>query len=402
VLLSSISPSTESFYNCRKCKYTLIRPNEYVKKTKVRILDIKQEKFLKPYLSKTTVEASKKYIQNNKKIMFLINRRGHSTLFQCIECNYIEECPHCKIPLVLHKINVLPSHGSRILKCHYCGYVSGVPERCSRCQGYHIKLLGAGTQKVQEDIESLMGIKTLRIDSDAIRKRADIREVIDSLYRDDVKIIIGTKLLTAKLPPETSTWSTSISMAAILNADHLLNLPDFRATEKAFQEIATIIDKIEPQGEILIQTKIPYHYLYKCIKKNDYNTFFKEELARRNPLNYPPFSRLLLINFISKRDIFEQLSEIVNKTIKTFPPLLKGDKEEAKRGKIDNETKITDYKVEILGPSRAKNRSGENEFKILLKSSVRGTIHSIARKLIEPFKDSRDVKIKVDVDPISI
>ncbi len=447
VLLSSICPSIESFHNCRIGKYTLIRPNEHFKKTRVRILDIKQEKFPKPYLSRTIVEASKRNIQNNKKIMFLINRRGHSTLLQCTECNYVEECPHCKIPLVLHKIDVLSSHSSRVLKCHYCGYMSDVPERCSRCQGYHLKLLGAGTQKVQEDIESLIGIKTLRIDSDAIRKRAEIREMIDSLYRDDIRIIIGTKLLTAKLPPQTSKGSTSIFMAAILNADILLNLPDFRANEKAFQEISMIIDKIEPQGEIFIQTGMPYHYLYKCIKKNDFDTFFKEELIRRKTLNYPPFSRLLLIKFVSKRDIFGQLSEIVNKTREIIPPhpplakggrgdydLTKGGKGEVDltkggrgefdlanvgkgdydlvkggrvlddllKGKGDYEIKGIGEKVEILGPSLLKTTSGENEFRILLKSSVRGALHSIARKLIEACKDSKDIKIKVDVDPISI
>ncbi len=386
VLLSSICPSLESVYNCRKGKYTLIKPEGDIEKPKVRIIDMKHERLLKPHLSKKVIDASMRYIKNNKKVMFVINRRGYSTLVQCTECNYIEECPGCKVPLVFHKQGML-------LKCHYCGHMCKVPESCRRCRSYNIEFLGAGTQKIQEDIEKLLGIKTLRLDSDISRKKSEIEELIGAIYKDDVKIIIGTKLMTRRV-----VVNVGFSMAAILNTDLFLNQPDFRSTEKTYQEISFITEKIAPAGEIFIQTRMPQNYLFKWLKNYDYASFFREELTRRKSLRYPPYTRLLLIKFVSKRDISVKLSEIINKTMKIIPPhspLVKG-------GRGDYEIKRMDEKVEILGPNVKKSIQGKYEFKVLLKSSIRGVLHTVAKRIMEVFKDSKDVKIKVDVDPISI
>jgi primosomal protein N' (replication factor Y) len=363
VLLSSICPSIESLYNCKSGKYNLLKTDD-IKKPKVRIMDMRYEKLLKPYLSKKVVDASIRYIKNDKKVMFMINRRGYSTLLQCMDCNHIEGCPVCRIPLVFHKQDMT-------MKCHYCGYIlSDVPKNCSRCKGYNLKLLGAGTQRVQEDIEELIGIKTLRLDSDKAQKRSEIEELIGAKFRNDGRIIVGTKLLTRRLG-----IAGGFSMAAILNTYLFLNLPDFRSAEKTYQEISSITDKIEPHGEIFIQTRMPQNYLYKYLKNYDYTSFFTEELNRRKALLYPPYSKLLLIKFISKNNISKELSAII--------------------GKINEE-------VEILGPSTSKNTQGKNEFKLLLKSSIREKLHSVARTFMESFKDSKEVMIRVDVDPISI
>jgi primosomal protein N' (replication factor Y) len=363
VLLSSVCPSIESLYNCRKNKYTLLTPESDIKKPRVRIIDMRYEKLLKPYLSKAVIDASLRYIKNNKKIMFVINRRGYSIL-QCADCNYIEECPDCKIPLVFHKQDMS-------LKCHYCGYtLSGVPESCGRCKSYNIKLLGAGTQRIQEDIGQLSGIETLRIDSDKSQKKSEIEGLIGAKFSDNNRIIIGTKLMTKRLG-----ISGGFSMAAVLNADFSLNLPDFRSAEKAFQEISSIADKIEPGGEIFIQTKMPHNYLYKHIKNYDHTSFFKEELNRRKSLRYPPYSRLVIIKFITESDLSKELLEIIRRK---------------------------DKNVEILGPLLSKNTRSRREIRLLLRSSVQEMLHSTARNFIEAFKNSRDVKVKIDVDPISI
>ncbi len=364
VLLSSICPSIESLYNCRSGKYTLLKPADDVKKPRVRIINMRHEKILKPYLSKTVIDASVRYIKNDKKVMFVINRRGYSTLFQCMDCNYIEECPDCRIPLVFHKQDIS-------LKCHYCGYtLSDVPDSCSTCKGYNIKLLGAGIQKVQEDVEKLIGIKPLRLDTDMSQKRSEIEGLIMAAFSNDTRIIIGTKLMTRRLG-----ISGGFSMAAILNTDLFLNLPDFRSAEKAYQEISSIIDKIGSHGEIFIQTRMPQNYLFKKLKNNDYPSFFMEELNRRKSLLYPPYSKLLVIKFISKNDISRKLSEIIERA---------------------------DKDVEILGPSISKDTRGKNDFRILLKSSIRRRLHSVAKTFIEAFKNSKDTSVKIDVDPISI
>ena len=363
VLLSSICPSIESLYNSRSGKYTLLKPEADIKKPKLRILDMRYEKLLKPYLSEKVVAAATKCVGNDKKVMFVINRRGYSTLLQCTDCNYIEECPDCRIPLVFHKQDMS-------LKCHYCGYLlSGVPDNCGRCKGYNMKLLGAGTQRIQEDIEKLIGLKTLRLDSDKKRKISEIEGLTGDMG-DNIRMIVGTKLMTRRLG-----ITRGFSMAAILNTDLLLNLPDFRSAEKAYQEISSIIDKIEPSGEIYVQTRMPQNYLFKYLKSYDYVSFFSEELHRRRSLNYPPYSKLLLIKFTSKRDISKDLSELIG------------------RGEKD---------PEIIGPSLSRNARGRQEFRLLLRSSNPGKLHSAARTVMNAFKNSRDITIRTDIDPISI
>jgi primosomal protein N' (replication factor Y) len=295
--------------------------------------------------------------------MFVMNRRGYSTVFQCMDCSHTEECPHCRVPVVFHK-------KSMSLKCHYCGYaLTQIPERCSACKGFNIQLLGAGTQRVKEDIEALIGVKTMRLDSDKIRKKADREGLINDPLRNDYRILVGTKLVTRRL-----AITEKFFMAAILNTDQFLNIPDFRSAEKAFQEISMVADKIDAHGEIYIQTRMPANYLYRYLKNYDYGAFSKEEIYRRKTLRYPPYSKLLLLKFSSKKDVSEEISEI------------------AKR--IDRD-------VDILGPSHSKDK-GLNEMKILLKSSSQKKLHSGAKIFTQAFMDPRKVRIKVDVDPIVI
>lgn len=363
VLLSSICPSLESLFNYRAGKYMLLKSEADMKRPRVRVIDMKHEKLFKTYLSKKITDAAIRYIKNDKKVMFVLNRRGYSTLLQCADCNYIDECPVCKVPLIFHKQDFL-------VKCHYCGYIRKISESCNRCKGFNMELLGAGTQKAQEDIEELIGIKTFRIDSDMHQKRSKIESLAGIMNRDDIRIIIGTKLITRRLG-----INERFSMAAILNTDLFLNLPDFRSTEKVYQEISYIIDRVAPSGEVFIQTRMPQNYLFKCIKNNNYSLFLREELSRRKSLHYPPYARLLLLRFVSKKDLSSELSNI--------------------QKKINEE-------VEILGPSLSENKLGKYEFKLLLKSSIRGALHSVARTFINKYKESRDVAVKIDVDPISI
>lgn len=367
VLLSSICPSIESLFNCRLKKYNLIEPTDRKKKPKIKLLDMRHDRLIKSYLSKSVVDIAARYVYNNKKVVFIINRRGYSTLLQCLDCNYIEECPICKVPLIFHKQDMST-------RCHYCGYIKySAPVTCKRCHGYNLEMLGAGTQRIQEAVEEILGIKTIRFDSDRARTKDDIGKLEDEMFHDENKIVIGTKLMTQK-----TGFFKEISMAIFLNSDISLNIPDFRSAERTYQDISSIIDKIDNDGIVFIQTRMPRHYLYKYLKRYDYQGFFHEELERRRPLNYPPYARLILIKVTSKRVLSKELSEEISN--------LQRDVQD----------------VEILGPTVSKNKKGENEFKLLLKSSVRMRLHAVARALIKAFKDSKNVKIGVDVDPIEI
>jgi primosomal protein N' (replication factor Y) len=363
VLLSSICPSVESFFNCKSGKYTLLKPTYRAQRPKLKIIDMRHEKLQKPYLSKAVADASARHLKKGGKIMFVVNRRGHSTL-HCTDCGHVEGCPACRIPLVFHKQDMS-------LRCHYCGYaLRKIPESCSKCKGYNLQLYGAGTQRVQEDLEDLFGAKVLRLDSDRARGKSEMESLIGSALTDANRIMVGTKLMTKRLDR-----MHGFSLSAILNTDILLNIPDFRSGEKAYQEISSVSDLTIPGGEIFIQTRMPGNYIFKSLKNHDYNSFVREELLRRKSLGYPPYSRLLLMKFISARDISPELSENIRRTA---------------------------CGLEILGPYAAKNTRGQNEFKLLMKSSARGKLHEAARALAEAFRNSKDVRIKIDVDPLVI
>jgi primosomal protein N' (replication factor Y) (superfamily II helicase) len=361
VLLASISPSIESLYNCKTGKYTLLKPASNLKAPRVRIINMRYEKHIRPYLSKTVIESTSKYLKNEGKIMLVVNRRGYSTLLECMDCNHIEECPDCRIPLVYHKEDMS-------LKCHYCGHFrQKVPDLCGKCRGHNIQLLGAGTQRVQEDIEDILGVSGMRFDSDKMKRKSVVKEETGFPCLTENRIAIGTKLMTRRLDTDVT-----FSMAAILNVDMFLNLPDFRSSEKAYQEISSVMDKIEPEGELLIQTRMPQHYIFKSIKNKDYNLFFQEELRKRKALLYPPFSKLILVKCISKRDLSKALSE---------------------------NSKKPEDDVEILGPSVSKNKKRENEYLVLLKSPNRVALHERAKEFFDSFRALRGVRIRIDVDP---
>jgi primosomal protein N' (replication factor Y) (superfamily II helicase) len=364
VLLSSTCPSIESVHNCEKGKYYLISPKDPGKRPRIKIVNMRYEKKARPYLAKIVTDAADRHVRKNLRVSFIINRRGYSTLLQCADCDHIEECPHCSIPLVLHK----KDHS---LKCHYCGVtLSPAPERCSRCKSYSMKISGAGTQRIQEDLEELLGTKAIRIDSDISATKSGLKRAVREASVSDGRIIVGTKLMARRL-----ALSGGFSMAAILNSDILLNVPDFRSPERAYQEISSVIDTLEPAAELFIQTRMPEHYLYKHLKNYDYLSFVKEENKRRRELNYPPYSKLLLIRCISEKKLSKELADI--------------------SAKIQND-------VQILGPYASINKSGKNEFRMLLKSSARGSLHAAARKFVAAFSKIKDVKIRVDIDPITI
>ncbi len=364
VLLSSICPSVNSFFNCNSGKYSLLIPFNNDIKPKMKIIDMRYEKQIKPSLSKTVIDNLERCIKNEKKALLIINRRGYSTLLQCLDCNYIEECPNCKIPLIFHKHDM-------VLKCHYCNYISrNINDRCSRCKSFNLKMLGSGTQKIQEAIEEFFRVKTLRFDSDKIRKKADLKKLTAEIFNTDKKIIVGTKIVSKKM-----FGCLKIAMAAVLNADLSLSMPDFKSSERTFQEIISLRDMIEADGTIFIQTRMPDHYVYKYLKSYDCYSFVREELMRRKSLNYPPYSKMIVIKIVGEARLSEEILKIVS---------------------------MADKNVEVLGPSSSRYDKDKFEYKVLLKSRFREKLHIVVKEIIETFKNKKDVKIKVDVDPVRI
>jgi primosomal protein N' (replication factor Y) (superfamily II helicase) len=360
VVLSSITPSVDSYFNAFSMRYTLIKPIS-PKRPTVKIVDMRHVKKASPNISKTTYEISKNRLREGKKIMFVINRRGYSTLLLCKECGNTENCRGCHIPFVMHK-------NDNLLKCHYCGAVQNLPERCGRCGSFNLELLGYGTQRIQEEIEGLFGMETMRFDSDTAKKRSEKDEFMKNFSTGSTQVIIGTKMMTKRFGS-----TEKFSMAAVLNVDASLNFPDFRAAEKTYRELSSIMELVTPEGDVLIQTRFPQNSLFQYLKKDDYVTFIKDELSMRKAVLYPPYSKLLNIRFAGGSDLADTIIKIIRNL---------------------------NLGIEILGPAVSKNKKGVKEFSILLKSGDRKMLKTAAKAVLKRYAARKGSNIIIDIDPV--
>ncbi|MEJ2695225.1 MAG: primosomal protein N', partial [Candidatus Sulfobium sp.] len=359
VMLTSISPSVDSYFNALSGKYSFIRPRMRAERPKIRTVDMKFEKKASPGISKTALDISRSRLSLGKRVMFVINRRGHSTLFLCEDCGHTERCPSCDIPLVLHK-------KEKVLKCHYCGVSRDIPGKCEKCGGHRLRLAGYGTQKVQEEIEVLLGAEALRFDSDEVKKRSEVAEILRSISKDSTKVVVGTRMMTKRLEIE------KFGLAVVLNIDASLNIPDFRSSEKTYMELASIGELLGPGGQMVIQTRFPGTPVFRYLREGDYLSFVREELAVRKNMHYPPYSRLLQITFSGGVDV-PRAEELVLRAGKN---------------------------VEVLGPVIDKDRKGEERVTFLLKSGDKRLLRAAAKKITGITRNVRGPKVVIDVDPV--
>ena len=360
VLLSSVSPSIDSYFNALTGKYRMISPLQSSARPVIKIADMQFEKKVKPDFSQRVYDAAKKHIRKNNRIIFIVNRLGYSSLLICNDCRQISKCSSCDIPMSMHRDRSL-------LKCRYCSRTQPVPETCPGCKGHNFELLGSGSERIQEYIEELFEKATMRFDSDTVKTKSEKEDLARMLSGDYSRIMIGTKMLTGRL-----TLAEKYSMAAVLNMDSFLNQPDFRAAEKGYQELSSIIDLVDPSGEVLIQTRFSKLPLFRYLRENDYASFAREELSMRKILNFPPYMKLLKIRFSGPQG----LAATMIKTIRT-----------------------TDPKIEILGPVEERSRRGANSLSLILKSSDRKALNKAARRVLNSVDLPKKSGIRIDVDP---
>ncbi|HSB32388.1 MAG TPA: primosomal protein N' [Candidatus Sulfobium mesophilum] len=360
VLLSSVTPSIDSSFNVLTKKYILVKPSLQAGRPRITIVNMRYAKKIRPGISRDVFDAVRNKLKAEKKIMLVSNRRGYSTLLLCADCGHEERCNSCDIPFVMHK-------EGKILKCHYCGKVITIPDKCGKCGGLHIELLGAGTQRIQEEIKELFGVEALRFDSDGVTKKSDALKLLGSLSADSASVLIGTKMMTKRIGP-----AEKFTLAAVLNTDSYLNFPDFRASEKAYRELAAVIDLVEPGGEVMFQTRLPQSSLLRSLKTGDYDAFIKEELAARKELAYPPYSKLLKITVSGNVRITDTLA-----------------------GKIS----AMERGIEVLGPATSRNKQGKEEASFFLRSASRKSLNEAARSVLRMCEGKKELRIVIDVDP---
>ena len=373
LVLGSATPSTESFYFAQKGIFKLIElKNRYNNAflPEVEIVDMKGEESL--YFSKRLLDEIRKTLLKGEQVLLLLNRKGYSTYIQCKDCGHVEECSHCSI-----KYSYYASQG--VLKCNYCGRVKRYTGQCSKCGSKNLIHSGKGVERVEEEIKKYFDVRVIRVDSEMSKDR----EFFEKMYYDflDKKydIMVGTQLISKGL------HFPDVTLVGVVNADTILNFPDFRAGEKTYQLVTQVAGRAgrgDKRGRVIVQTYQSEHPVFKRVKTNDYEGFYKEEIYNRELLEYPPFSKTINIGISSKYEKY--LEEFVKDFFRDI--------------RYEN--------VEMYGPMRSMVYKVKDRFRynIFIKGNIK-EINIFKKKLklkLTNYEKNDKIRIVVDVDPINL
>jgi len=382
VVLGSATPSVESYYQTLNEKYKLLkltkRPAGATLPT-VRIIDMKSAglKGDLQYFSYPLKKEIDARLNNNEQVILFLNRRGYSPQLKCSACGDVPGCPNCQVKLNYHRTG-------RKLTCHYCGYTTFSKEVCDKCGGRDFLYHGAGTQKVEEAIPRLFdGTTPLRLDSDSAAGRLKLGKILQSFASGESNILLGTQMVTKGLD------MPGVTLVGVLSADMLLDMPDFRSSERTFSQILQVAGRsgrADKPGEVLIQTYYPENDLITNAANQDYNAFFDKEIESRKELFYPPYSRL--VNFIFSSTNEEKLEREALKF----------------RNLIQQKLTDTNISASVLGPAPCALYFLRKKFRrnLLLKTrqvmKVSWLIKEWEREN-KNFELSSIIKVVIDIDP---
>lgn len=298
LILGSATPSLDSRARAQKGLYQLIKITKRANQLplpEVHLLDLKQMVFAGKQVDLTTtlVDKLKQTIASGHQAILLLNRRGFARFMLCRDCGFVLKCPHCDLSLTYHKdINRM--------QCHYCGYEGPVPSRCPQCQSQQIRFLGTGTQKVQTELADLLpDAKVLRMDVDTTRRKGSYRRILTAFGRHEADILLGTQMIAKGLD------FPNVTLVGVINADTSLWVPDYKASERTFElltQVAGRAGRAENKGEVLIQTYNPDHYAIRLAQTQDYEAFYRQEMAVRHAGNYPPYYYTVLISVAAVKE----------------------------------------------------------------------------------------------------
>lgn len=298
-LLGSATPSVESYHKARSGKFGLVSlPERYgnVSLPDIQLVDTslaRKNRLMSGAFAHDTHRAASEAIRRGAQVILFQNRRGYAPLARCKECAWVPRCEQCDVALTYH------AH-LRQLQCHYCGAVYPLPNVCPQCHEPSIEILGYGTERVEEEVENAFkGVKLLRMDLDTTRNKASYEQIIDDFSAGKAQILVGTQMVTKGLD------FGGVEMVGVLNADSIINYPDFRSAERAFnmlEQVAGRAGRREGQsGRVVVQTGRPEHPIFRFLLDHDYEGFFAHELEERRRYFYPPFTRIIYM-YVKHRD----------------------------------------------------------------------------------------------------
>ncbi len=377
IVLGSATPSLESRRNAETGKYSLIRlTKRYSDRPlpKVHLVDLKKEREVtgQTLFSRLLIEKMEERFARNEQIILLKNRRGYSPFVQCDKCGDVVMCPSCSVSLTYHK------HIERLV-CHYCDKRIKFVRPCTKCDGGTLYPSGAGVERIQSELEKKFpGIRLLRLDLDTGSKRGETARILEDFRKGNAEVLIGTQMVSKGLDFHR------VTLVGVLLAETGLYLPDFRAQEKAFQLLTQVSGRSgrgEQKGEVVIQTNLPNEFVIRAAVTQDFDRFYKEEINIRKRLNYPPFTRMALVRFISKTSA--KAAEVANLFAAAIPPT-----------------------IIRLGPAPAPIEKVRNQYRhfVILRGASSAALHTAVNAAVEAVKDAAKTSVKIQTifDPDSL
>lgn len=381
VLLGSATPSIESSFNRIADKYGWVQLHERygsVELPEIVTVDLKlahKKKQIKGGFTQSLIKEMEQTLAMGKQIILFQNQRGYAPVMECLDCGHMPHCHQCDVTLTYHQY-------TDQLKCHYCGYQIAVPEKCHACGLPNLSTKGMGTQQIQQQVTDLFPeVEVARMDWDTTRGKWAFDKLIHSFASQEVKILVGTQMVVKGLDFK------NVHLVGVLNADHLLNFPDFRAHERTYQMLSQVAGRAgrkELRGKVLIQTYQPQHAIIQQVIDGNYEQMLEQQLKDRKEYHYPPYNRLIriVVNHTDMETVKKASEWIVNVLLQS-------------------------YSGQLLGPifppiARVRNRY---RMQILIKigdQQSRTRVKKIINKTLERFESIamfRSCKVNLDVDP---
>ena len=299
VLLGTATPCAETWHNAQTGKYGLVKLTERYKGIElpeIQVIDIKDlqhRKMMRGPFSPVLLLKVREALERGEQAILFQNRRGYAPIIECKQCGWVPRCQHCDVSLTLHR-------NLHQLSCHYCGYTYQVPVECPACGSHELQTRGYGTEKIEDEVRSLFPeARIARMDLDTTRTRQAYERIINDFSAGRTNILIGTQMISKGLDFD------KVSVVGILNADTMLNYPDFRAYEHAFMMMSQVSGRAGRKGRrglVILQTKSPDLPIIRQIVDNDYAAFFRSVMAERREFRYPPYTRLVYVYLKHRSD----------------------------------------------------------------------------------------------------
>lgn len=381
VLLGTATPSFETLYNARSNKFgfvTISTRYGNVNPPEIFLADISvatKRKQMVSHFTPQLVKGISEAIEGKEQVILFQNRRGHSNYIICNECSHIPKCKRCDVSLTYHRI-------SGKMECHYCGFKEIVPGACPSCSSRHMTMKGFGTEKIEDELANVFeGIRVGRLDTDTTRSAKGYEKILGNFEAGNLDVLIGTQMLSKGLDFD------NVGLVGVLDADSMLNFPDFRAFERSFQLISQVSGRAgrrKKQGRVIIQTMDPEHPVIRFILHNDYDGLYHDQMEERQLFGYPPFRRMIRITFRHKiPSILDGATDLVGKDLRAI------------------------FSNRVYGPQYPAVRKAHNLFvkQIILKVE-REASYERARELLREVLERlpanevfKSVRISIDVDP---